>query len=127
MKSKVTANSESVAGLNTRMDTLDTQLANLKVPWVDAVKEEEMTVNGELHPDFMAGQQRILDNIARRNQAMNQNESDLEIHGGPLRQEDKVVKLWEVARVDAKKDSIPNFFEAGLSVTQIITGQGSQL
>ena len=139
MRAYVNANSDSVAGLSTRMDELDARLANLQEPAVAPeadgnIKEEEVTVNGDLPRDYMPGTQRIFESIVRRNQAINQDlnhsmpwqrtagasgvpggeekprmvlSGSHTILGGSLHHEDKVIKLWELARVDAK-DNIFN-------------------
>ncbi len=70
----VNTNSDSV-GLATRMDELDTRLAILQELAVVAeadgnIKEEEVTVNGNLPAGYMPGTQRMFDSFTRRNQAM---------------------------------------------------------
>ena len=148
-----------VGSLEKRTTDLENSVANMVADKAD-IKVEDTTFSS-LPDGFMPGAKKITDKIDQRNQAMNNSmpwqsrasargtsfeekprvvaSGSRTIHGGSLQQEDKVIKLWEMAIVDAKNtvfDGILmwwpveteikavdfntiNFFEAGLSVMQV--------
>ena len=162
----VDTNSAAVTGLATRLDDLEDRLDKVVVPSVDNdIKTENVTVVDE----FMTGQQRILEKIAQQNSLNDQQNGlnnsmpwqrtaggsggsggseekpklfasgSRTIFGGMQDHEDKIIKLWELSKVDAVDNiyngvlmwwpalsevkaedfNTLNFFEAGLSESQV--------
>jgi uncharacterized Zn-finger protein len=152
---------KSVEGLVDRVVNLEKKSAELEVSMANVVADnadiKDETFN-TLPEGFMPGTRLIADKIAQRNQAMNNSMSWQRsrgrnpeekprmvasgfrtINGGSLQQEDKIIRFWEVAGVDAKNTVFDgifmwwpteaeikaadfntiNFFEAGLSVMQV--------
>ena len=161
----VDTNVAAVTGLATRIDDLEDRLNKVVEPSVDNdIKTENVTVVNE----FMTGQQRILEKIAQQN-SLNDQQNGLNnsmpwqgtaggsggsggpeepklfasgsrpIFGGMQDNEDKIIKLWELSKVDAVDNiyngvlmwwpalsevkaedfNTLNFFEAGLSESQV--------
>jgi len=150
LTANMNANSDVITALTNRLDDLESKVTE-KEP---TVKAENVTVTNE----YMPGVTNVLEYIDSRNRAKNEAEGRANvgdeqdetksgvvnggmrsISGGSLQQEDKVIKLWEVARVNAKNTMFDmawmwwpdinevkaeefnsiNFFEESLGVQQV--------
>jgi hypothetical protein len=134
VKADVQEVNKSLEGLIGRVDGLEKKSAELEVSVANMVadnadiKEENDSFNN-LPEGFMPGTRLIADKIAQRNQAMNNSMSwhrgrgrsteekprmvasgSRTIHGDSLQEEDKIIRLWEVARVDAKNTVFDGIF-----------------